>query len=75
MGDFSHGHRLWKYLENTEGEDQQLIFLIFLTQHVLEQTRGENVLDIVLSSQNELVNNIKIHYRINFHKGKYEAII
>ena len=46
------------------GEDQQFIFLIqgsFLTQHVLEPTRGENVLDIVLSSQKELVDNLKIH--------------
>ena len=32
----------------------------FRTQHVLEPTRGENVLDIVLSSQNELVDNVKI---------------
>ena len=32
-----------------KGEDQQFVFLIqdsFLTQHVLEPTRGENVLDI-----------------------------
>ena len=28
---------------------------------MLEPTRGENVLDIVLSSQKELVDNIKIH--------------
>ena len=44
--------------------DQQFIFLIqdsFLIQHVLEPTRGENVLDIVLSSQNELVDNVKTH--------------
>ena len=37
------------------GEDQQFLFLIqdsFLTQHVLEPNREENVLDIVLSSQN-----------------------
>ena len=32
----------------------------FLTQHVLEPTRGENVLDIVLSSQKELVDNVNI---------------
>ena len=46
------------------GEDQQFKFLIqdsFLIQHVLEPTRGENVLDIVLSSQNELVDDVKIH--------------
>ena len=34
----------------------------FLTQHVLEPTRGTiNVLDIVLSSQNELVDYVKIY--------------
>ena len=62
MGDFNHGHIQWKSLESTGGEDQQFLFLIqdsFLTQHVLEPTRGENVLDIVLSSQKELVDNAK----------------
>ena len=64
MGDFNHGHIQWKSLESTGGDDQQFLFLnqeSFLTQHVLEPTRGENVLDIVLSSQKELVDNVKIH--------------
>ena len=59
MGDFNHGHIQWKSLE-----DQRFIFLIqdrFLTQHLLEPTRGENILDLFLSSQNELVDNVKIH--------------
>ena len=63
MGDFNHGHIQWNSLESTGSEDQQFLFLIqdsFLTQHVLEPTRGENVLDIVLSSQKELVDNVKI---------------
>ena len=54
------GHIQWKSLESTRAEDQQFLFLIqdsFLTQHVLEPTRGDNV----LSSQKELVDNIKIH--------------
>ena len=36
------------------GEEQQFLFLIqdsFRTQHVLEPTRGENILYIVLLSQ------------------------
>ena len=33
----------------------------FLTQRVLEPTRGENVLDIVLSSQKEFVDKVKIY--------------
>ena len=64
MGDFNHGYIQWKSLQSTGGEDQQFLFLIqesFLTQHVLEPTRGENVVDIVLSSQKELVDNVKIH--------------
>ena len=63
MGDFNHGHIQWNSLESTGIEDQQFLCLIqdsFLTQHVLELTRGENVLDIVLSSQKELVDNVKI---------------
>ena len=61
-GRFNHGHIQWKSLESTGGEDQQFLFLIqhsFLTQHVLEPTRGENVLYILLSSQEELVDNVK----------------
>ena len=61
MGDFNHGHKQWKSVESTGGEDQQFLFLIqdsFLTQHVLEPT---NVLDIVLLSLKELVDNVKIH--------------
>ena len=57
MGDFNHGHIQWKSLKSTGGEDQHFLF----TQHVLEPTGGDNVLDIVLSSQKELVDNVKIH--------------
>ena len=59
---FNHGHIQWKSLESTGGEDQQFLFLIqesFLIQHVLEPTRGENVLYIVLPSQKGLVDNVK----------------
>ena len=69
MGDFNHGHIQWKsLLESTGGEDQQFLFLIqesFLTQHVLEPTRGENLLDIVLSSQKELLDNVKKNVKIH----------
>ena len=63
MGDFNHGHIQWKSLESVGRDDQQFLLLIqdcFLTQHVLEPTRGGNVLDLVISSQNELVDNVKI---------------
>ena len=46
------------------GDDHQFLLLTqdcFLTQHVLEPTRGWNVLDLILSTQNELVDNVKVH--------------
>ena len=57
MGDFNHvcrvlGVRIKSFFHLVQDS--------FLTQHVLEPTRGENVLDIVLSSQKEFVDNVKI---------------
>ena len=63
MGDFNHEHIQCNSLQSTGSEDQQFIFLIqdsFLTPHLLETTRRENVLNIVLSPQKELVDNVKI---------------
>ncbi|KAK2188885.1 hypothetical protein NP493_117g07030 [Ridgeia piscesae] len=64
MGDFNHGHIQWKSLQSTGREDQEFLNLVqdsFLSQPVLEATRGENVLDIVLSSQKGFVDNVKIY--------------
>ena len=63
MGDFNHGRIQWKSLQSTGSEGQKCFNLVqdsFLIQHVLEPTRGENVLDIVLSSQNEFIDNVRI---------------
>ena len=61
MGDFNHGNIKWDSQQSTE--DQKLVCLVqdnFLTQHVLEPTRAARVLDIVLSSQKEFVDNVVI---------------
>ena len=55
MGDFNHGNIQWNTLESAGGDDHQFLLLTqdyFLTQHVLEPTRGGNVLDLILASQN-----------------------
>ena len=54
---------MWKPLQSNGNEDQNCLTLVqdsFFTQHVLEPTRGENILDIVLSSQKEFVDNVNI---------------
>ena len=53
MGDFNHRRIQWKFLESTGGEDQQFLLLI-------KPTREENILDLILPSQIEIVDNVKI---------------
>ena len=62
MGDFNHGNIQWESLESAGGDDQFLLLTqdCFLTQHVLELTRGGNVLDLILPSQNELKKNWQV---------------
>ena len=63
MGDFNHGNIKWDTMQSTGVEDQKFLCLVqdnFLTQHVLEPTRATRVLDIVLSSQKELVDTVNI---------------
>ena len=63
MGDFNRGNIKWDTLHST-GVENQTFFVpstgIFLTQHVLEPTRVARILDIVLSSQKEFVDNVVI---------------
>ena len=63
MGFFNHGNIKWDTLQRTGVEDSMFLCLVqdnFLTQHVLEPTRAERALDIVLSSQKEFVDNVEI---------------
>ena len=85
MGDFNHGNIKWDSLQSTLVEDQRFLCLVqdnFLTQHVLEPTRAARVLDIVLSSQKEFVDNVviqeplgssdhnQLHFNINIKSDK-----
>ncbi len=63
MGDFNHGNIEWDTLQSTGVEERKLLWLVqdnFLTQHVLEPTTATRVLDIVLSSQKQFVDNVVI---------------
>ena len=85
MGDFNHGNIKWDSLQSTGIEDQRFVCLVqdnFLTQRVLEPTRAARVLDIVLSSQKEFVDNVviqeplgssdhnQLHFNINIKSDK-----
>ena len=85
MGDFNHGNIKWDSQQSTGVEDQKCLCLVqdkFLTQHVLEPTSAAIVLDIVLSSQKEFVDNVviqeplgssdhnQLHFNINIKSDK-----
>ena len=63
MGDFNHGNITLDTLQSTGVEDQTCLCLVhdnFLNQHVSEPTRAARVLDIVLASQKEFVDNVVV---------------
>ena len=63
MGDVNHGNIKLDTLQSTGVEDHTFLCLVqdnFVTQHVLEPTRAARILDIVLSSQKEFVDNVVI---------------
>ena len=85
MGDFNHGNIKCDSPQSTGVEDQTFLCLVqdnFLTQHVLKPTRATMVLDIVLSSQKEFVDNVviqeplgssdnnQLHFNINIKSDK-----
>ena len=85
MGDFNHGNIKWDSLQSRGVEDQKFVCLVqdnFFSQHVLEPTRAARLLDIVLSSQKEFVDNFviqeplgssdhnQLHFNINVKSDK-----
>ena len=62
MGDFNYGDIDWESMETT-GEGSKFIDLIqdcFLEQHVMDATRGGKILDLVLSTEPTLVEEVTI---------------
>jgi endonuclease/exonuclease/phosphatase (EEP) superfamily protein YafD len=61
-GDFNHPSINWSTFEcDNEGEDfLDCVNDCFWFQHVLEPTRGENVLDLVFSSEEEMVQDVEV---------------
>ena len=62
MGDLNHSDIRWNSLDSSN-ESAKFLLLVqncFLTQHVLEPARGDNVLYLILSSNKELVDNVRV---------------
>ena len=62
MGDFNYGDIDWDSMSST-GQGSKFIDLVqdcFLEQHVKEATRGDNTLDLVLSTEPTLVEDVTV---------------
>jgi endonuclease/exonuclease/phosphatase family metal-dependent hydrolase len=64
MGDFNQKDIDWKQLQSESSKGQDFLDVIndlFLTQHVDQKTRGSNILDLVFSSEEGLVEDLEIY--------------
>ena len=62
MGDFNY-HIDWERLEGERGKDWIFLDWVnanFMQQHVMEPTRGENTLDLVLTTDENMVENVSV---------------
>lgn len=63
MGDFNYPDIDWNVLQADSGRSKIFLDMVndsFLTQHVREATRDINILDLVLTSEPEMVDEVKI---------------
>ena len=63
MGDFNYANIDWSELEAGGGNEEVFLDLIndlFLTQHVKQATRGNNILDLVLCSEIGMVSDLEV---------------
>ena len=80
VGDFNHETIDWELLE-AQAEGQRFLDKVedlFLTQHVHEATRGNNILDLILSSNPEQVRNVSVTERFgnsDHNIVKFEIIV
>ena len=66
MGDFNYGDINWEKME-TKGDGTEFIDLVqdcFLTQHVKEATRADKTLDLILSYNPEMVEDVQLYCTI-----------
>ena len=71
VGDFNYPHIDWENMEYSEDNDEfvELLQDNFLVQHVDAPTRGDNILDLVLSNEVSMVEDLKIleHFSTSDH--------
>ena len=63
MGDFNYNDINWNTLSGHSSNSQEFVETIndlFLTQHVKKATKGQNILDLIFSSEPDMVDDLEI---------------
>ena len=72
MGDFNHPNMDWTQQRQTPAPGNKLMQLLAnnnITQHEHETSRQNNILDLVISTEEELILNLKIINKIRDHQA------
>ena len=72
MGDFNLSNIDWTLQRPTPAPGNKLVQLLVdnnLTQHVHETSRQNNILDLVISTEEELIANLEITDKIGDHQA------
>src|SRR6218665_1581579 len=72
MGDFNY-HVDWEHSEGEREQDRLFLDFIeasFMQQHAMEPTRGDNILDLVLTSDENMIENVSVgeHFNTSDHQ-------
>src|SRR6218665_1542969 len=72
MGDFNY-HVDWEHSEVEREQDRLFLDFIeasFMQQHVMEPTRGDNILDLVITSEENMIENMSVgeHFNTSDHQ-------
>ena len=72
MGDFNY-HIDWETLEGEREKDRRFLDFVdacFMQQHVMEPTRGDNILDLVITTDENMVENVSVgeHFNTSDHQ-------
>ena len=68
MGDFNFPHIDWNIKTSHIADENKFLDIVndnFLTQHVLTKTRGENILDLVLTNSKIKIQNLEVRESIS----------
>ena len=74
MGDFNY-HINWEHMKGERPQDTKFLDCVngaFLQQHIMDPTRNKNILDLVMTSEENIIENVTVGE--HFHSSDHQII-